>query len=259
MNESYIRMFVYHSEFFFETGLIPVGLITTAIYLVAQPVKSACNVGDLGSIPESRRFPGEGNGNPLQCSCLENCTDGETWRTTVHGVAKSRPRLSNQHLLSRGAEGPQSLRSPGTSDLEAVKPGSLPNRPPPPCKQLHRPQWLTWLVLGLQGLNRASAIAASESCTSQDTAFVCSLAFQNKVSGSLCYHPWGSLSLALTRHTLSNPFSYILFDLLETVICPFLRLILPLGWRRQWHPTPVLLPGKSHGRRSLVGCSPWGR
>ena len=31
------------------------------------------------------------------------------------------------------------------------------------------------------------------------------------------------------------------------------------GWRRQWHPTPVLLPGKSHGWRSLVGCSPWGR
>ena len=29
-------------------------------------------------------------------------------------------------------------------------------------------------------------------------------------------------------------------------------------WRRQWHPTPVLLSGKSHGRRSLVGCSPWG-
>ena len=32
-----------------------------------------------------------------------------------------------------------------------------------------------------------------------------------------------------------------------------------VSWRRQWHPTPVLLPGKSHGRRSLVGCSPWGR
>ena len=30
-------------------------------------------------------------------------------------------------------------------------------------------------------------------------------------------------------------------------------------WRRQWHPTPVFLPGKSHGRRSLVGCRPWGR
>ena len=32
-----------------------------------------------------------------------------------------------------------------------------------------------------------------------------------------------------------------------------------MAWRRQWQPTPVLLPGKSHGRRSLVGCSPWGR
>ena len=31
------------------------------------------------------------------------------------------------------------------------------------------------------------------------------------------------------------------------------------NWRRQWHPTPLLLPGKSYGRRSLVGCSPWGR
>ena len=36
-------------------------------------------------------------------------------------------------------------------------------------------------------------------------------------------------------------------------------IYLYLFWRRQWHPTPVLLPGKSHGRRSLVGCSPWGR
>ena len=33
----------------------------------------------------------------------------------------------------------------------------------------------------------------------------------------------------------------------------------PSSWRRQWHPTPVLLPGKSHEWRSLVGCSPWGR
>ena len=39
----------------------------------------------------------------------------------------------------------------------------------------------------------------------------------------------------------------------------FLCLSILLIWRRQWHPTPVLLPGKSHGRRSLVGCRPWGR
>ena len=41
------------------------------------------------------------------------------------------------------------------------------------------------------------------------------------------------------------------------MVCLYL-LIQSIYWRRQWHPTPVLLPGKSHGRRSLVGCSPWG-
>ena len=50
---------------------------------------SACNAGDLGSIPGSRRSPGEGNGNPLQCSCLENPMDGGAWWATVHGVTKS--------------------------------------------------------------------------------------------------------------------------------------------------------------------------
>ena len=50
---------------------------------------SACNAGDLGSIPGLGRSPGEGNGNPLQYSCLENPMDGGTWWATVHGVAKS--------------------------------------------------------------------------------------------------------------------------------------------------------------------------
>ena len=45
---------------------------------------SACNVGDLGLIPGSGRSPGEGNGNPLQYSCLENPMDGGAWWATVH-------------------------------------------------------------------------------------------------------------------------------------------------------------------------------
>ena len=57
--------------------------------------ESACNAGDPGSIPGSGRSPGEGNGNPLQCSCLENPTDRGAWQATVHGVAKSQTRLSN--------------------------------------------------------------------------------------------------------------------------------------------------------------------
>ena len=47
--------------------------------------ESACIVGDLGSIPGSGRSPGEGNGNPLQYSCLENPMDGGAWWATVHG------------------------------------------------------------------------------------------------------------------------------------------------------------------------------
>ena len=50
----------------------------------------------------------------------------------------------------------------------------------------------------------------------------------------------------------------IKFTVLFLITCHFLRASLVAQWRRQWHPTPVLLPGKSHGRRSLVGGSPRG-
>ena len=56
---------------------------------------SACNVGDLGSVPGLGRSPGEGNGNPLQYSCLENPMDRGTWQAPVHRVAKSQTQLSN--------------------------------------------------------------------------------------------------------------------------------------------------------------------
>ena len=50
--------------------------------------ESACNAGDLGSIPRLGRSTGEGNGNPLQFSCLENPMDRGAWQVTVHGVAE---------------------------------------------------------------------------------------------------------------------------------------------------------------------------
>ena len=49
---------------------------------------SACDAGDLGSIPGSGRSPGEGNGNPLQYSCPGNPMDRGAWWATVHGVIK---------------------------------------------------------------------------------------------------------------------------------------------------------------------------
>ena len=50
--------------------------------------ESACNTGDLGSIPGSGRSPGEGKENPFQYSCLENPMDRGAWRAIVHGFAK---------------------------------------------------------------------------------------------------------------------------------------------------------------------------
>ena len=56
---------------------------------------SVYNSRDLGSIPGLGRSPGEGNGNPLKYYCLENPMDKGVWKATVHGVAKSRTRLSD--------------------------------------------------------------------------------------------------------------------------------------------------------------------
>ena len=64
--------------------------------------ESTHEAGDLGSIPGSERSPGEGNGNPLQYSCLENLMDRGAWWATIHGVTKSQTRLkqlSNTHMF----------------------------------------------------------------------------------------------------------------------------------------------------------------
>ena len=79
------------------------------------------------------------------------------------------------------------------------------------------------------------------------------------------YIPTSSVQGFPFFHMLANP-CYLLFcccrhcNRCEVICIVVLICIFPMiSWRRQWHPTPVLLPGKSHGRRSLVGCSPWGR
>ena len=48
-------------------------------------------------------------------------------------------------------------------------------------------------------------------------------------------------------------------SLLFKIIIDLFAICSAYSWRRQWHPTPVLLPGKSYGRRTLEGCSLWGR
>ena len=80
--------------------IISLYLLTPTMYLKDFPggsdgKVSVYNAGDLGSIPGSGGSPGEGNGSPLQYSCLENPMDTGAWWATVHGVAKSRTRLSD--------------------------------------------------------------------------------------------------------------------------------------------------------------------
>ena len=60
--------------------------------------ESACNAGDMSSIPGLGRSPGEGNGNPFQYSCLENPMDGGAWWAPVHGITKSQTQLSDFHF-----------------------------------------------------------------------------------------------------------------------------------------------------------------
>ena len=64
--------------------------------------ESTCNAGDPGSIPGAGRAPVEGNGYPLQYSCLGNLMDSGAWQATVHGVAESEitEQLSNNNITS---------------------------------------------------------------------------------------------------------------------------------------------------------------
>ena len=91
----------------------------------------AYNAGDPGSNPGSGRSPGEGNGTPLQYSCLENPMDGGAWWAAVHGVAEGRAQLRDFtstfhfHALEKEMATHSSVlawRIPGTGE-----PGGLPS------------------------------------------------------------------------------------------------------------------------------------
>ena len=92
-------------SFMFPLGLI--FLIHKMDIMVIVPTlqdygkESPCSAGDLGLIPGSGRSPGEGNGNPLQYSCLENAMDTGAWQTTVCGVTRVGHNLATKPPLQR--------------------------------------------------------------------------------------------------------------------------------------------------------------
>ena len=95
--------------------------------------ESTCNMGDPGLISESGRSPGEGNGNPLQYSCLENPMDRGAWWPTVHGVAKDKTERLTSSLSSHSylgtvmPKGLTSLALPSSGDPRAfyIKVGKM--------------------------------------------------------------------------------------------------------------------------------------
>ena len=101
-NESALRM-RWPKYWSFSFSIIPSKSILEFFYLLntmsfpdgSDGKESACNAGDLGLIPGSGRSPGDGNGNPLQFSCLEKPMDRGVWRAIILGVAKSWTWLSN--------------------------------------------------------------------------------------------------------------------------------------------------------------------
>ena len=89
-----------------------------------------------------------------------------------------------------------------------------------------------------------AAMTSTESYIKELNAVACAINFKSLKFASFSF----LLTILKVIQVLESYFSRPSFVLNSSVI-----------WRRQWHPTPVLLPGKSHGWRSLVGCSPWGR
>ena len=80
----------------FSSDLYPSIVIWAGFPVGSDSRESVCNAGDPGSIPGVGRSPGEGNGNPLQYSCLENPMDRGTWQLyTDHGVGKNQTLLSD--------------------------------------------------------------------------------------------------------------------------------------------------------------------
>ena len=89
-------LYLYRSPHFCYPKILP---RASQVVLVVKNLPA--NEGDrknVGSIPGSGRSPGGGNGNPLQCSCLENPMDRGAWWATVHGVANSRTRLKQFNM-----------------------------------------------------------------------------------------------------------------------------------------------------------------
>ena len=149
----------------------------------------------------------EGNGTPLQYSCLENPMDGGAWWAAVHSITKSRTWLGNftltLHFLALEKE---------TATHSSVLAWRIPGMGEPDgllSMESHR--------VGHDWSNLAAAAGLPWWLSGKDSACQCR---RRTIRG---FNPW----------------------------------VGKIPWSRKWQPTPVFLPGESHGQRNLAGHSPW--
>ena len=202
----------------------------------------------MGSIPWLGRSPGEGKGYPFQYSGLENSMD-----CIVHGMAES--DSSEQLSLSLF----QQLNTP---ICQGGRPSSL--YPPPPLApgtspgEVWRRGWKSNNIT--PNPNRSQSLCGA-SFKNHQSSPLCLFVKPRRLTHKsdiqiqsrclLCLLPKAFIWVKRRQHLI------LYFPCLMVVwvdLCP----PDPEFRRRQWHPTPVLLPEKSHGRKSLVGCGPWG-
>ena len=121
-NSNYQNLFLPIGPLFFPPSVSSTLWASQVALVVKNPPANAGHSRDVGSVPGSEKSPEEGNGNPLQYSCLENLTDRGTWRATVHGVTKSSDTIAHtqHHQLSmeKKSHSPCKLEASGPSLAE---------------------------------------------------------------------------------------------------------------------------------------------
>ena len=173
----------------------------------------------MGSIPGSGRSPREGNGNPLQYSCLGNYMDRGAWQATVHGITKNRTWLAtkqrnfNVRIITR----------------------------------IHFSPWIFFPAFPLYCnyiCDRHTGSLLLSKC--------CALTAHREgtpLQYSCLENPMGREAWWAAVHGVAKS---------RTRLSDFTSLFTFMHWRRKWQPTPVFLPGESQGWRSLLGCRLWG-
>ena len=174
----------------------------------------------------SSRLVGEGNGTPLQHSCLENPIDRGAWWAAVHGVAKSRTRLSDFtftfqfHALEKEMATHSSVlawRIPGMGEPRGLL-----------SMRSHR--------VGHDWSDLAAADWWEKAMAPYSSTLAWKIPWTEDPGGLQ------SMGSRRIRHDWATSLSLFTF----------------MHWRRKWQPTPVFLPRESQGQGSLVGCRLWG-